>query len=85
MASNKRSNGVYFGLLKTIVSRTLYSQLTSSKTDVCLVRASVYLEVKGGEAVSDVQAIKASPGQASVAVERLVGKLDVIEATGVLR
>ena len=54
-------------------------------TDVCLVRASVYLEVKGGEAVSDVQAIKASPGQASVAVERLVGKLDVIEATGVLR
>ena len=41
--------------------------------------------MKGGEAVSDVQAIKASPGQASVAVERLVGKLDVIEATGVLR
>ena len=32
----KRSNGVYFGVLKTIVSRTLYSQLTSIKTDIII-------------------------------------------------
>ena len=41
--------------------------------------------MKGGGLVSDLQAIKASPGQASVAVERLANKLAVIEATGVLR
>ena len=35
-APKKRSNGVYFGALKTIVSRALYSQLTSSKTDVII-------------------------------------------------
>ena len=35
-ASKKRSNGVYFGVLKTIVSGTLYSQLTSIKTDIII-------------------------------------------------
>ena len=35
-ASKKRSNGAYFGVLKTIVSRTLYSQLTSIKTDIII-------------------------------------------------
>ena len=32
----KRSKWVYFGLLKTIVFRTLYSQLTSIKTDIII-------------------------------------------------
>ena len=35
-ASKKRSNGVYFGVSKTIVSRALYSQLTSIKTDIII-------------------------------------------------
>ena len=35
-ASKKRSNGVYLGVLKIMVSRTLYSQLTSSKTDIII-------------------------------------------------
>ena len=37
-------------MLKTIVSRTLYSQLTSIKTDVCLVSAS---RLSGGKGIDE--------------------------------
>ena len=50
---------------------------------VCLVRASRLSEGEGRRSGFGPSGDQGQPGQASVAVERLVGKLDVIEATGV--
>ena len=75
-----------FGVLKTIVSRTLYSQLTSIKTDVILAHASRLSGSEGRESGFGSPGDQGQPGQAlAAAMERLARKLAVIEAAGVLR
>ena len=81
----EKAKRIFSRQLTTIVSRTLYSHLSSSKTDVCLVGASRLSGGEGRRSGFGPSGDQGQPGQASVAVARLVGKFAVIEATGVLR